>query len=690
MRLEERIRIAADPERVWPLVSDPRVISRWMGGALWVEAESPDTPPGPRVRYRVLLHVAAAQVGGNVEIVDFEPPREFSWASVSGLEHRLRLRLRPDPPHGTILTLRFAYNSPGPLGLVADVAALPQIRGTMRGALEAIKREAEGAGAPAPRGPDPVRWLANELGNVRVLAEAGLVAPMRPDKLARAGLALRAYGPTLGAGAAAGAARYGDDAMLVDERGTVSWNELDRTTDAIAAGLSDFGVREGDAIGLMARNHRGFVQAAVATAKLGADVLLLNTAFAAPQIVDVCRRERPAALIGDEEFQELLAPAGRGRRRILSWRDGGHSRLTTLDELAQRFAGARVAPPGRHGRITILTSGTTGTPKGASRGVGDAGLAAPASFLSRVPLRARMRTMLAAPLFHAWGLSTFGMGLSLGATFVLHRRFDPEATLAAIEEHGCEALIVVPVMLQRILELPEDVRSRYDTSSLRVVAASGSALPGDLASRWMDAFGDNLFNIYGSTEVANATIATPADMRGAPGHGGQAAARDGGQAARRARGRGPAGRDRPHLRRQLDAVRGLHGRRRQGPHRRADVLGRRRAPRRGRPPVRRGPRRRHDRLGRRERVPQGGRGPARPPPAVVEAACVGVPDEQFGQRLHAFVVKRAGADATEDELKAYVRENLARFKVPRAITFVDELPRNATGKILKRELAARA
>jgi fatty-acyl-CoA synthase len=688
MRFEERIKIAADPEPVWPLVSDPVTIARALGGALLVEPESPDVPPGPRVRYRVLLHVAAAQVGGNVEIVDFEPPREFSWSSVSGLEHRLRLRLRPDPPHGTMLTLRFAYNSPGPLGLVADVAALPQIRGMMKGALEAIKREAEGGGAPAPGGPDPLRWLANELGNVRVLAEAGLVAPMRPDKLVRAGLALRAYGPTLAAGAAAGAARYEDDAMLVDERGEVSWNELERTTDAIAAGLAAAGVREGDAVGLMARNHRGFVQAAVAAAKLGADVLLLNTAFAAPQITDVCRRERPAALIGDEEFSELLSPAARGRKRILSWSDAGRSRLETLDDLAERHAGAHISPPDRHSRITILTSGTTGTPKGASRGVGDAGLAAPASFLSRVPLRARMRTMLAAPLFHAWGLSMFGMGFSLGATFVLHRRFDPEATLGAIEEHRCEALIVVPVMLQRILELPESVRSGYDTSSLRVVAASGSALPGDLANRWMDAFGDNLYNIYGSTEVANATIATPADMRGAPGTAGKPPRgtvvklldEHGAEVPQGDTGRifvgnsmlfegYTGGGDKDRIGALMSS----------GDVGRFDEAGRLFVEGRDDDMIVSGgenvfPKEVEDLLSRH--------------PAVAEAACIGVPDEQFGQRLHAFVVRRAGMEVDEDELKAYVRENLARYKVPREITFIDELPRNATGKILKRELAA--
>src|SRR5206468_10059877 len=94
------------------------------------------------------------------------------------------------------------------------------------------------------------------------------------------------------------------------------------------------------------------------------------------------------------------------------------------------------------------------------------------------------------------------------------------ATLAAVERNRATALAVVPVMLQRILDLPPATRRKYDASSLRVVAVSGSALPGELAERFMDEFGDVLYNLYGSTEVAFATIATPEDLRAAPGTAG--------------------------------------------------------------------------------------------------------------------------------------------------------------------------
>ena len=157
--------------------------------------------------------------------------------------------------------------------------------------------------------------------------------------------------------------------------------------------------------------------------------------------------------------------------------------------------------------------------------------------------------MIAAPLFHSWGFAHFTLGWRSHSTYVLQRKFDPEGTLSAIAQHECTSCPMVPVMLQRILELPEEVRSKYDTSSLRTVPLSGSALPGDLAIKFMDEFGDVLYNLYGSTEVAWATIATPADLRAAPGTAGQAAARHRPADLRRERPRAAARRDRPHLRR---------------------------------------------------------------------------------------------------------------------------------------------
>ena len=337
--------------------------------------------------------------------------------------------------------------------------------------------------------------------------------------------------------------------------------------------------------------------------------------------------------------------------------------------------------------MTILTSGTTGTPKGASRSSTPLTLDAPASLLERIPLREGQTVRIGAPLFHAWGFSSFALGMALGDTFVLRRRFDPEQCLADIEEHRCEVLVVVPVMLQRILELPDDVRRRYDTSSLRAVCASGSALPGDLALRWMDEFGENLYNMYGSTEVSAATLARPKDLRRAPGTAGKPARGsivrlydEHGQPVLQGRtGRifvgnsmlfeGYTGGG------DKDRIDGLMA---TGDVGRFDEAGRLFVEGRDDEMIVSGgenvfPKEVEDVLSRHD--------------AVGEAAAVGVPDEQFGQRLRAFVVLRDGHTATEQELKDHVKANLARYKVPREVMFLDDLPRNQTGKVLKRELS---
>ena len=258
----------------------------------------------------------------------------------------------------------------------------------------------------------------------------------------------------------------------------------------------------------------------MALSKIGANALYLNTSFAGPQLGEVVRREKAEAIIYDAEFADLLGGARRGRRRFVAWHHGEHLTDPTLEDLIEAGSQGSPSPPKQPGRVVILTSGTTGTPKGASRSQPKS-LDPAVALLSSIPLRARRRTLIAAPLFHSWGLAHFTIGLLLSSTYILQRKFDPEATLAAIERTEANVLAVVPVMMQRIMELPAQTRRRYDTSSLEIVAASGSALPGELATSWMDEFGENLYNLYGSTEVAWATIAGPDDLRAAPGTAGR-------------------------------------------------------------------------------------------------------------------------------------------------------------------------
>ncbi len=518
--------------------------------------------------------------------------------------------------------------------------------------------------------------------SLKVLTESGIIRPYSPMVLAGIARALRQWGTGPAGGFVALAARAPDQVGLIDELGTLTFGELHRRSNALAHALREHGVSEGDSVALMCRNHRGFVDATVAAAKLGADILYLNTAFAGPQLVDVLEREKPSVVIHDEEFTDLLAEA-EVAERVVAWTDGDTDEVT-LEALISSHPEDDLEPPERHARIVILTSGTTGTPKGAPRN--EAGIEAAVSLLSRMPLRHGWRTHIAAPLFHTWGFAHLAMGMLLGSTVVLRRRFEPEACLGLTEAEKCDSLVVIPVMLQRIMALPEETLRTYDLSRVKVVAASGSALPGDLALDWMDHFGDNLYNIYGSTEVAYASVANPKDLREAPSSAGKPPyatvvrilGPDGEPVAHGESGRifvgnsllfdGYTGGGHKEI---VDGLMSTGDVGRLGDDGRLYVEGRD-----DEMIVSGGenvfPKEVEDCLARHE--------------AVSEVAAVGVDDDDYGKRLRAFVSLKEGASASEEDLKAWVKKNLARYKVPREIVFLEELPRNATGKVLKREL----
>ncbi|MEA2184684.1 MAG: hypothetical protein QOF69_3869 [Solirubrobacteraceae bacterium] len=520
---------------------------------------------------------------------------------------------------------------------------------------------------------------------IRQLLESGMFAPTRPDKLVRTIKAISDWGPTTAAGYTASAIRYPNETALIDELGSLTFAEVHRRTNALAHAWSDAGLVEGDGVAILCRNHRGFVEAVVACSKLGTHALFLNTAFAGPQLEEVCEREQPRAIVYDEEFAELVAGAATGRERYLAWADSDRPDVPLLEDLIAKGDPSDVVPPASKGRIVILTSGTTGTPKGANRKQPES-LAPVAALLSKIPIRARGRTMIAAPLFHSWGLAHFILGTGLSSTLLLRRRFDPEDTLRAIDEHGATGLIVVPVMLQRILDLGPKVIGRYDTASLRVIAASGSALAGELATRVMDEFGDVLYNFYGSTEVAWATIATPEDLRAAPGTAGRPPRgtvlrlydADGKEV-----GSGETGRIFVGNEMVFDGYTGggakslIDGLTSSGDIGHFDEGGRLFVDGRDDEMIVSGgenvfPREVEDLVAGLD--------------GVEEVAMIGVEDADFGQRLKAFVVLSEGASISEDDVKAHVMAHLARFKVPREVVFLDELPRHATGKVLKREL----
>src|SRR5215203_2683403 len=363
--------------------------------------------------------------------------------------------------------------------------------------------------------------LGDAVFELRVFTEVGLVRPIRPDKLLRVAERYVRLGASPALGSIASAITDPDRTAIVDEAGTLTWERTHHRSNALARALRDEGVEAGDGVAIMCRNHRYFIESTMACAKLGAVALYLNTAFAGPQLKDVLEREGPRALIYDQEFTDLLSESSGDVQRFVAWEDEVDKvEETSLEQLLTSADDDELDPPEEHGRYIILTSGTTGTPKGAQRSEPE-GLSAIAALLSKIPRRSHETAMIAAPLFHSWGFLHFMLSLPTAATMVLRPRFDPEDTLQAVAEHQARTLAVVPVMMQRILDLPEEVKRRYDLACLEVTAASGSSLPGELATKWMDEFGDNLYNLYGSTEVAWASIATPEDMRAAPGTAGR-------------------------------------------------------------------------------------------------------------------------------------------------------------------------
>ncbi|OBJ70098.1 acyl-CoA ligase FadD12 [Mycobacterium sp. 1274756.6] len=525
---------------------------------------------------------------------------------------------------------------------------------------------------------------------VATLRRAGLIAGLRPDKYVRMIAAMRREHLGSTSGFASAARRCPDRPGLIDELGTLTWRELDRRSDALAAALQALPGGAPAVIGILCRNHRGFVEALVAANRIGSDVVLLNTSFAGPALAEVVAREAPDAIVYDEEFTAMVDRALTDRPdtvRILAWTDSTKPAQRTVEAMIGEHAGRRPARSSGKGNLVLLTSGTTGTPKGAKRSGGGPGELA--AVLKRTPWRAEETTVVVAPMFHAWGWSQLVLSASLACTIVTQRKFDPEATLAMVDRHRATGLCVVPVMFDRIMELPEEVRRRYSGRSLRFATASGSRMRPDVVTAFMDEFGDVIYNNYNATEAGMIATATPADLRAAPDTAGRPAEGTEIHILDDELRELPVGEVGQIFVRNTTGFQGytsgktkdFHGEyMASGDMGYLDAAGRLFV------------------VGRDDEMIVSGGENVYPievekvlaaHPEVAEASVLGVDDDQFGQRLTAFVVLESGATADPDTLKQHVRENLAGYKVPREITVLDELPRNATGKIVRSELLGR-
>ena len=529
-----------------------------------------------------------------------------------------------------------------------------------------------------------------ELHYLRKIFESGAIGLEPPLNYAAMAADIRKWGE-FGMLPSHNARRAPNKAALIDEEGELTYKELDEAVHAVANGLIAKGVHGGDGVAILARNHRWFVIANYGAARVGARIILLNSEFSGPQIKEVAEREGAKVIIYDDEYTKAVSTAepALGKLRALGVNpdtdEPSGSTDETLAELIARSSKAPAPKASKHASIIILTSGTTGTPKGANRSTPPT-LAPVGGILSHVPFKAGEVTSLPSPMFHALGYLHATLAMFLGSTLVLRRKFKPPLVLEDIEKHKATAMVVVPVMLSRILDAVEKMDKKPDLSSLRIVFVSGSQLGAELASRALSDLGPVIYNMYGSTEIAFATIAGPKDLE------------------RNAATVGPVVKgvkvkildDNGHELPQGDVGRifvgnafPFEGYTGGGGKQIIDGL------------LSSGDVGYFDEHGLLyvsgrddEMIVSGGENvfPAEVEylisghPDVVEATAIGVDDKDWGARLRAFVVKKPDAAVDEDAIKVYVREHLARYKVPREVIFLEELPRNPTGKVLKREL----
>ncbi|CAM4191188.1 acyl-CoA synthetase [Nocardia ninae] len=523
---------------------------------------------------------------------------------------------------------------------------------------------------------------------VNVMVKRRLFNPLRLDHAARSAFNVVKFGPF--AGVAMHAAQTRPEAgAIVDEAGELTFGQLNEQSNALARGLAAQGIKPGDVVAVLARDHRGMVLSLLATGKLGVRTVLMNTGFAKPQFADVAAREQVKAVLHDSEFIDLMSAIPAEIPRVLTWvdaKDNVDPSAATIESLSAGRSTDPLPAPAKPGGMVILTSGTTGTPKGAPRD--KVSPFASAQFVDRVPLPHNGTMIMAAPIFHGTGLSQFTIGVALGNRVVFQqRRFDPEQTLANIVKYRADSLVVVPTMLQRILDLDDEVLAKYDPNTIKVIFAAGSAIAPDVVTRTLDYFGDTLYNLYGSTECAVMTVATPEDLRKAPTTAGKPPV--GIRIVLLDENRKPI--TQPNVTgtifvdngfaftgytdgRTKEVVDGMMSSGDVG-HFDADGLlfidGR------------------DD-----DMIVSGGENvfPLEVENLIAgredifEAAVVGVDDREFGKRLRAFVVPGPDSKRDPQEIKDFVKANLARYKVPREVIFLDELPRNATGKLLRKPL----
>jgi fatty-acyl-CoA synthase len=492
------------------------------------------------------------------------------------------------------------------------------------------------------------------------------------------------------------AANTPDKPALLWRDQRLTFKELDDRMNRAAIGLQRRGYRRNTSVVIMMHNRPEFLEVQAGASRLGAAAVSVSWRSTAAELVYLANHCGAKALVFQADLWPVVQEAKKSLPGIAprdfiavggdipgcaSYEDdllGPHGAELSVDKGVEDEAA-----------VVIYTSGTTGKPKGAVRKFPKEAMHAAMQFIAETPMRVDDIHLVTCPLYHSTAFGFLAMSAILGGTGVLMDEFKPEAFLQHVERYGVTTTALVPTMLHRVLALGREVLDRYDTRTLRAIFSGGAPLPGPLAIETMDEFGDILFNFYGATETGLVTLAKPADLRAAPGTIGKIVP------GNEIRLLDDAGRIVP-----VGQVGELYARSKMlvaGYHNDADAT--RSSMKEGFFSV--GDLVRVDRDGRyfiegrkRDMIISGGvnvypaevEGVLEAHPDLAEVAVVGIEDPEWGERVRAFVVRRPGAGVDEAALKLWCRERLSGPKVPRDYVFMESLPRNPTGKVLKRDL----
>ena len=539
---------------------------------------------------------------------------------------------------------------------------------------------------------NPVHAVRQWFSALPAIATSGAFAAIGPQTMAGLIADFRQFGPTPALLMALSARRFPDRIAVIDDQGALTYSQLQQRATSIAAALFASCPQPPASVGIICRNHRGFVEAMTAGAQLGAELIFINTELPPAQLEAILHRHRPDVLIYDDEYAQAVDDAGYAGLRVIAWcTEPAATDVITLDALA---AQRHPSPPRVHRpvKLTLLTSGTTGLAKGVPRAVKPRAIVMLcATAMATLRLKSSEVVLVAPPFFHGFGLLTLLGPLALGGTAVCRRRFDARQTLSDIEAFDVDVLVAVPAMLQRIVNVPE-LGALAGRHRLRLAVTGAAPISPAAVSAFIDAFGPILVNGYGSTEAGLVTLATPADLAAAPDTVGRTAL---GVSVRilAADGRAvPAGHPgsifvrtvldytgyTPDHNAPVSAKQVIDGHVQTGDVGYFDAQGRLYIAGRADDMIVSGG----------ENVfPGEVESRLASHPQLADAVVIGTPDEEFGQVLKAFIVTAPGTEApASDELKQYVRDRLERYKVPKEFVVIDEIPRNASGKVLRSQL----